>query len=173
MTSDEQKRKLAIVGASVFWRDAIPSETVQMYADELSDLTPEQVIGAINEIKKDTEVKRLPLPAMIRSFALGVNDVLDEARLVSTHIMALISKSGPYRVPDFSPVEKEVVERMGGWITLCSAVDYNNMGTVQAQMRDTAQSVIKNGIRKKGFEITYGKQLGELIQKVLPSINDG
>jgi hypothetical protein len=183
MDQTEQKIKLAIFKASMYWREQLPDEVLSLYAKELIDLPCDQVIVAYHEAMRDPAIKRLPLPSEIRARISNAPNDKDHGKLIAANILTAIARFGSHRTSDakewLGPAAWETVKRQGGWESLCSYVTESNKGQVQAQLRDLAQ-VILEASRKgslhqsiplptpsRGDQLTVS--LGEIIKRALPS----
>lgn len=151
----DQKIKLAILDASLYWRETLTNEAIVSYFQELRDLPAENVVEAFRLIKRDPKQTRMPLPSVVRARMKPELDEMDLARMTAGRIIEMVSRVGPYRTPDFSPVETMVVRCIGGWQNLCETLDNRNMNQMMAQLRDLALSFIK---QERGGHLTTEQQ---------------
>ena len=116
---------------------------LEMYTADLIDLPPADLKRACQTYRRNPANARFPLPSALREIARPEN-IGDEqhAREAAGRIIAAVSKFGYYRAADakawMGPLAWHVVDRQGGWSSICHTLTDDNMGTLQAQWRDLA-----------------------------------
>ena len=146
---DLKTLKALIIKNSMFYRDPLPDEMVQMHAEDLSDLPIDKITAAYSALRRIPKTRSMPLPADVRALIepSEPTTAADEARIIAAKIMSAVAKFG---WPNQNEAKQflgelcwEVVKLQGGWPRLCEALNEGNMGTSQAQLRDLATSVIR------------------------------
>lgn len=179
----EQRIKLAVFKASMYWREQLPDEVITLYTKELMDLQCDHVVLAYHDAMRDPAIKRLPLPSEIRARISGAVNDKDQGKLLAANILTAIARFGSHRTTDakawLGEAAWETVRRQGGWENLCAYVTDSNRGQVQAQLRDLAQVILDASRRgslheaaplpqpSRGDQLTVS--LGEIIRRALPS----
>lgn len=142
----EYMKTIAALGA--FYDKPLSAQQITMYAEHLMVLSPEELSFAIKKYQSDPENKFYPLPAILVSMVKPKeNSELDIGREVAGRIIQAVSKHGytnPNQAKEFiGELGWKVVERQGGWVTLCSEMNDQTKGIMQAQMRDLAISLLR------------------------------
>ncbi len=179
----EQRIKLAVFKASMYWREQLPDEILALYTKELLDLPCDNVVLAYHEAMRDPSIKRLPLPSEIRARVSQTPNDKDQGKLIAANILTAIARFGSHRTSDakewLGDAAWETVKRQGGWEPLCSYGTEANKGQVQAQLRDLAQVILDASRRgqlhqavplptpSRGDQLTV--PLGEILRRALPS----
>lgn len=144
MTKEEfQQLKSHIVVTAAYFNQELRDEVVQMYASDLADLQYDQVVTAINNLRRDPATRSFPLPASIRARVEAKESPQDAARLASAEIWKAIGRCGwpnPERARAMiGDLGWEVVKHMGGWAQVCQ--DANEDSNLLPRMRDIAESI--------------------------------
>lgn len=135
--------KLLVLRNAAFFGEALPDAVVAMHAEALEDLDPQKVDWAYKQLIRTSKTRRMPLPGDVRALVCpeGNDAVMDDARDASSRIIAAISKYGHTntdRAREYiGPLGWEVVQRQGGWLTVCQMSD-DQLATFQAQWRELA-----------------------------------
>lgn len=141
------KHKALLLALAKYYREQMDDERLSMFAEDLSDLSIEELALAIKHAKHTAT--RMPFPSQLRAF-IGRAQISNEdrAQLISSDILAAISKFGytnPEKAKEFiGEAGWLVVQTQGGWSNLCSLVDDQNFTTFRAQLRGIALSVLNN-----------------------------
>lgn len=121
---------------------------VSLMLDSVSELPPEKVFGALETWLKENKQLRYPLPAEIRDMCgVGKISIDAEARESASRICSAIRNFGytnAERAKEYiGDLGWRVVERNGGWTTLCESVMDDQIGIFQAQARDLARATLE------------------------------
>jgi hypothetical protein len=148
LTTDEKqnlKKHLALLGA--YFQQQLPDPVIVMYAEDLADLPYPDVRRAMEECRREPKRRTMPMPADIRDRLTPA--VTDGALALeaAARIVAAISKFGYYNARDSQAYIGEigwlVVEKMGGWESICTSLTNKQMGTFHAQCRELAKAQIE------------------------------
>lgn len=166
------KHKALLLGLAKYYREQMDDERLSMFAEDLSDLSIEELAIAIKQAKHT--ITKMPFPSQLRAF-VGRAQISneDQAQLISTDILAAISKFGytnQEKAKEFlGDLGWGVVQRQGGWSNLCSLVDDQNFTTFRAQLRGIALSFLNNKYNftqnediKKDLKLDFGSLLKSL-----------
>lgn len=126
---------------------------LELYAEHLEPIGWDKVMAAMKRMFIDRPASRgIPTPGEIRDEALGTGKQGDKdtANEVAARILANVHKHGSARKlgdwaarPDVGELGWAVVHRVfGGWLGLCETYTYENHGTLMAQLRDVAESML-------------------------------
>lgn len=176
-----QNIKLALIKLAEYYRFEITQSQLEMYADDLSCLSQEQLIQAIQTYRKNPDNKFFPMPGALISIITPLETELDIGRIVSGKIMTAISKFGSYNASEakgwMGEVAWEVVQFQGGWKSLCE-LSSEAIKSEQPRWRDLAMSICKRSKLGKLDEAPAlprpnqeFKSIGEII-KSIGEIND-
>lgn len=146
MTDDEKKRlKKIIVGTGTVYGKEYTDGALLMIVDDLSDLAFDDVSEAYRKCRMDHMRRFAPLPAEIRHIVNPQENDEDEARDSAARIVAAVSRFGwANQLPAREFIGElgwMVVERQGGWATICGELTDQNIGMLQAQFRELAGSL--------------------------------
>lgn len=155
--TQEQKATLAkmfAVRAELSGSSFSQAAIIQMVEDT-SDLDFLRVVDELQKWGK-TETT-FPHPAKLRAKVMPEMNQDDNAVMVANLIMKSISMDG-YTNPDrakqrMGSLAWEVVNKFGGWQTLCETTNSDNMGTVRAQLRGLALTTHKQALRGEINEV--------------------
>lgn len=147
MRTDElQTLKALILATAAYYGQKIEDQVLVMYAKDLEDLEFDAVSFAYDKWRKDPKHAKAPLPAQIRSMLNATVTDEDKARDAASRIVSAMSRFGYMRPEDAKEYVGElgwaVVERQGGWSSLCERVMREELPTYQAQWRQLALSLI-------------------------------
>ena len=124
MTDNDRLRFASLMKAlGETYENRPPSkEKIELYFRVLSDLTIEQVDGAIVRLLRErTITSTFPVPGEIRSFLPGVGE--DAAILALDKVDKAAQKWGAYHTVCFDdPVIHATISALGGWIHVASAI---------------------------------------------------
>lgn len=129
------------------------SETVlKMYAKDLADLDPGEVVAAYDLYRHNPANRQFPLPAQIRELINPEEFISAEAqaREIAARIIGTVKMFGwnnAVAAEKFiGPIGWQAIQRRGGWADLCQNLGENlSETTLQAQMRDLIESNIRYG----------------------------
>lgn len=148
MTDQELKQlKALLVVMGAYYGQELLDSVVTMYAEDLKDLSFEDVNRALTEYRRDPKNTRCPLPAMIRARIEPDSNPESEAIFISNLIVQAISRVGPYQLPDLPWVAKEIIKMEGGWENVCDLATNDNIGMLKAQWRGLAKTLIERKSR--------------------------
>lgn len=150
--NQQQKQQIArIYGtiAEVFGKN-LSDNGLRLMVESLEDLPFDLVMHILqNWTSTGTQ---FPMPFLIRDKICPENSERDIGIEVAARIIQAISKFGNPNLLQAREFMGElgwkVVQRQGGWLTLCSELTEENKGITQAQLRDLAMTIArmsKNG----------------------------
>lgn len=132
--------KKLYIGLAEYYRVEITPGQLNAYAEDLFDLDLDLVAAAISRIRKTPGNVFFPLPAVIREAVQG--SARDEAIEASNRIVQAMSRFGwnnPEGARNFiGELGWRVVEREGGWQSLCQRTTNEELPTLKAQWRELA-----------------------------------
>ena len=182
------KAKIAqkLYGLASYYKETLTENQVKMYVEDIlsSGIGEEKLAQAILLYRQDGKNTFFPLPAkLITLVTPEESSDLDIGREATGRIIQAVSKFGFYRLQDakefIGSLGWKVVERQGGWGSLCTNLNSENKGTLQAQMRDSAVSILKlsrNGTLDKPIDLPQLEQksnmqsLGELTKQITENL---
>jgi hypothetical protein len=149
--------------------EKVPSpERIQAYVEELKKYSPEQVSSALKQLK--VEARYFPsLSEIIERINPPLSEN-DHANEMMGAIIDSLTKFGQYQAEEakkhLGPEAWFVVERIGGWHSLCMAT-YDELNSMRAQVREMAKAAKKIISRPAEaavlpYQKTSTKRLGEL-----------
>lgn len=143
MNDDEQRKfsaAIAVTGTS-FGRP-IMEFALEVYVRKMRDVPFQAAMRGLYEAAASG---KMPSANELYAAATGVLDDKDESQDTADRIIAAISKFGSYRSADalaaVGEVGEEVIRRFGGWAQICDVTN-DQLGTLRAQLRDSARSVL-------------------------------
>lgn len=118
-------------------------EIKSLWYDSLSDLTDEQFAKAVQQAIKESRF--FPMIADLREMA-GMGKSNEVAFLAWISVIKAIEKMGYYQSPKFKdPVISHVIDAMGGWMTLSTALTDDNLRFIEREFREKYE-VLKNHV---------------------------
>lgn len=142
--SSPQIKKL-LIGLAEFYGESLTPQRLNMFAEVLSDLSPEEVAAAIQNCTRDPRITRMPLPANLRQAVRPASNPDHEALEASNRIVEALEKFGWNNPRDARTFIGElgwiVVQREGGWEALCEATSTRMIPTLKAQWRELAKAI--------------------------------
>jgi hypothetical protein len=136
-------------GLAAYYRMTLSPAQFAMYAEDLAELTPQQLVSACREYRKNPQNKFFPLPSALIALVKPVETELDLGNDVASRIIGAVSKFGSYRGAEarayIGETGWECVKRFGGWVTICSELTDDTKTSIFAQLRGLAQTVAKKG----------------------------
>lgn len=133
-----------LVMASAYWREKLEDHVVEMYAEDLSEFSVEEIKAALSQLRRDPKVTRFPLPAVIASAIRPPQTADDAAKEAAARIMAAVPKFGwPNQAAAREYIGElgwQVVQMQGGWPYLCETLKPSMIPTLQAQFRELAKT---------------------------------
>lgn len=148
-----QALKELLIENALFYGQELNRVQIQQWPHELMDLGPEKVAKGIAILRREPSRFRMPMPAEIRAKVSG--PVADEsvAEDVANRVWAAIARRGLYwshdknwpqcAIEELGTVAWEVIQRWGGWQSLVLESGEAESGTMRAQLRKSAASVIQ------------------------------
>jgi hypothetical protein len=138
--------KAAIVGLAELFRESLSARQLALYAEALSEFSPEEVKRAIREIAlEDPTVTRFPLPSSIRARIRPPESVMAEANEAANRIVGAMEKFGWNNADAARKYIGElgwaVVERQGSWASLCENTMASDIPILKAQWREQAKAI--------------------------------
>ncbi len=150
--SNQDAIKKLLVGLSAYYQQQIPDVALSMYAEDLADIPAHLVQNAAREYRRNPKHTRFPLPAALRAIAIPEDDPEGAAREAAARIIGAVEKNGwpnPDRARAYiGELGWAVVQRLGGWPSICQTLDQTDIGVFQAQARDLAK--VLHGKSKSG-----------------------
>lgn len=179
MNKLQQIKRILNALAEYFQTTLTPTQ-LAMYAEDLEDLALEDIGAAIKRIRQNPQIARFPLPAAIRQEIVG--SARDEALEAASRIVQAMEKYG-YTNPEkarafIGELGWRVVEREGGWQSLCQRTSSDDLPILKAQWRELAAASIRRvgiGLDNQAPRLTRGDRKPELtsIAAMLPTIAKG
>lgn len=176
MNLEEKKQvKACWVKLSMYYQYPLQDAVVEMYADDLSDLSFNETIHALNEYRLNPKNNRVPLPGAIRALVIPIVDDDSIAREAASRIISAIKKFGwpsPTEAKEYiGELGWRIVERNGGWSALCENLMENQIGIFQAQARDLAKTQVQFSRADRldeapGLPGSKNVQINELISNI-------
>lgn len=148
MTENEiRDLKINLILTAEYFNHRIPDHVLKMYAEDLKDLDFSRTVAALNALRRDPETRFFPLPAVIRKKVLNRGSSKDEARLIVGEIWNAIARFGwpnaELAKKNLSPVAWRVVEKNGGWNSLCVESGEADAGVFKSHLREYAEVLLK------------------------------
>jgi hypothetical protein len=135
---------------AIYYRETLSPIQLAMYAEDLSALTPDQLIKAVKIYRQNPANKFFPIPAALIGIIHPVESEIDDGRDIASRVIAAVSKFGSYQNQKakeyIGEIGWECVKRMGGWVTICSELTEDNKGVFNAQIRDLSMTLKKKSI---------------------------
>lgn len=133
---------------AAYYRVKIEDQVLKMYAEDVADLSFEDVIRALGNYRRDPKNRQMPLPAQIRDMIEPVQSNESQAKEIAAKINGAIVKFGH---PNESLAKQyigeigwAIVQRWGGWAHLCAHMGLSiDPGQFYAQIRDHAVDVVR------------------------------
>lgn len=138
----EQRTALGetIIFTAEYYGRPLTRPIVSMMIDDLSDLIFDEVIQAYKQYRRNEKNKSFPLPAQIRAMVQEQENPEASAREAAARIIDAVGKYGwnnPTRAQNYiGSLGWEVVMRAGGWVNICQTLSFDNVATIQAQLRE-------------------------------------
>lgn len=144
---ERQSLKVLWVKLSAYYQFPLRDEVLEMYVEDLEGLPAELIGAAMQEYRRNPKNTRVPLPAQIRALCEPQVDDDSLAREAASRIVSAVRTIG-YPSPGsareyIGELGWKVVERNGGWMSLCQNLMEDQIGTFQAQARDLAKAQIQ------------------------------
>ena len=166
--SFEQKLKLTLISMSQMYGRQLTDAVITMYVQQLKKYPPESVVNALHEIMNDPKIKTMPIIAEIIQKINPTMTDRDDGVVIANKIFSLVQRKGRdwEHSPTFFDGEgyfqgngkyfadfgsalteeigelgREVVRRMGGWLSCCLAFNNSDHAVVKAQIRDLAETI--------------------------------
>jgi hypothetical protein len=146
MNQNDRLKLGQVIGVTAFFYDRkVTPEVVSMMVDDLSDLPTPLVIAAFQEYRRNSTNRAFPMPGQIREMVAPLEDSQSAARDAAGRIIAAVSKFGWNNSTAareyIGSLGWEVVQRQGGWKSVCETLTHDNATGLQAQWRDLAMAV--------------------------------
>lgn len=132
---------------------ALSDAVLGLYAEDLADISEEDVVLAYQAYRRNPKNTRFPLPAAIRAIVNPEEFISPEQKAaeVAARISGAIVNYGYNNAREaaefIGPMGWDVVQKQGGWSYLCE-----NHGTTispsafQAQVRNQLEAAFRNGV---------------------------
>lgn len=140
-----------VIGLAEYYDKTLNANQLEMYVEDLSVLTEDQLSSAVKLYSTNPENVFFPLPSKLLAIIKPPMNEKDEAQEVSNLIMSCVLKCG-YTNPETAKQKMgdlawQVVQQFGGWKHLCETCTNENEGMLRAQIRGLAESVSKRARR--------------------------
>lgn len=155
MTSDKTKTiKKLWIGLAEYYRMNLTDNQLTMYAEDLEDLEISEVAQAFKRIRREELFEFLPLPAKIRSMILGsTKDLALDASNLIVEAMSRFGYTNPESARAFiGELGWKVVQREGGWQSLCERTTNDDLPILKAQWRELAGALYRRDQTGRGHE---------------------
>lgn len=172
MTSEEIVRlKKEIIACSAYYERKIDDQVLNMYVDDLKDIPLNDVLFAYNKWRQNPKNMRFPFPAQIRGMLKETITDEDKARDAANRIKYAIAS---YGYPNSESARKymgelawKIVERQGGWKTICERTMNDELPFYQAQWEKYGISLIHFFESGKGEDPPGLPEKLALVQNIL------
>jgi hypothetical protein len=138
--------KRLLIGLAAYYDRKLSDDQVGMYAEDLADLTLEELGEAVRRYRRNPKNVGFPLPARLRQEIAPQDTPEDSARLAESEIWETVGRVGYARGEDaerrLGGLAWEGVRRFGGWVRVCEAAN-ENPTAFRAQMRSVLESVYR------------------------------
>ncbi len=132
---------------SAYYQNPLRDEVILMYLEDVSDLPFSAVVEAFTTYRKNPKNIRVPIPAQLRTIVSPPEDDDSMAKEAAARIIAGVSKFGRSKPGEASEYIGElgwlVVQKQGGWWSICNYLNEGSISSLQAQLRDLAVAQIK------------------------------
>lgn len=168
MTKEEVKiLRVHISAMSQYFGHPLSDEVIKMYADDLADLDHEEVMKTLQKIRRDPKTSRFPLPSLIRAKIDPQDSPEGLAREIAAKMIGAVSKYGwnnTERAKEYiGPIGWKLIGHLGGWEEFNRIVSYENITTLQAQIREMLTPLMTKGIQSGSLQIENNSEgIGEL-----------
>lgn len=175
----KQEIKKILIGLAEYYGINLTPAQLEMYSEDLLELSLEQITLAVKTIRKDPAQKFFPRPSLIIEAALGSNkDAAIEATNRIVQAMSMFGWTNPESAKKFiGELGWRVVEREGGWKSMCEKTTYDDLPILKAQWRELAIST--NNRHRSGQDNiapsigNNNKYLTDIIQDTFKKITAG
>lgn len=167
--------KKILAGLSVYYNQNISVEQLTMYADDLNELTLDELAIAIKKVRLNPAIKYMPKPAEIIEQVRGNEN--HAAIALANLVVEAIGKFGhnnAHRAKEFLGEKGwELVKREGGWESICERTTIENVSIMKAQWRELAKAIeyqnVKNDLQSNPLlELKAAKFLLDKSVKSIP-----
>jgi hypothetical protein len=153
-------------------KDITPG-TLDLYAEELADLPPEQVVAAIGELRKSQTFFPSLAEIRQRTVAIIAGPVLVDPEAAFGEVMRQIKLVGSYGTPQFSsPLVAKAVESLGGWKVVC-LMDLDDLSSYRAQFRKALAAIQHREVDRIVSGRAIGEGLDALDAAAVPVLSEG
>lgn len=139
--------KKYLVGLSVYYNKQLDPMSLEMMAEDLQALTFTEFQEAIKKYRMNPKNTQFPLPAALVAIIKPQENDLDVARTIANKIWDGIGKfgyTGAERAKEaLGELGWEVVQQMGGWVSICQCASGDQRGIFVAQARELADSIMR------------------------------
>lgn len=142
-----------IITVAEYYGRQLSENVLRMYAQDLADLDPNEVVKAYERFRKNPANRTFPLPSQIRELVNPHEFVAIEsqARETAARIVGAIKMFGHSNAKSaekyIGAVGWDAIRRRGGWADLCQNLGENlSETTFQAQMRDLIESNLRYSV---------------------------
>jgi hypothetical protein len=152
----------------------LSKQTLISLVNSLDDLIFQDLYKTMQDwLKNGTH---FPLPAHIRQKINPTINERDDSIDAVNRIISAVSKFGRNnndRAREWiGELGWETCKRFGGWEILCEVLNFDNEGTIRAQLRELAQVVLKKSIRGElETRPTLPKPILSLVETCVKKIN--
>lgn len=151
-----------------YYQRRVDDPVLRMYAEDVADLSIDDVLRALNAYRKNPKNRTMPLPANIREIINPVETSDGQAREIAARIEGAIVKFG-WSNSDLArefigDVGWEVVQRYGGWSHVCQSHGVTiQPATFHAQVRDQlAFLLVKKKHESSSLQIAYPDRVSRM-----------
>lgn len=139
-----------LTGLAEYYDKKLSPTQLALYVEDLMELSHEELLMSVRIYRNDPKNVFFPLPSKLKSIIRPAEDVESQAALIAEKIAHAISKIGPYgSIANLDATTQEVIMLAGGMMSLCEMVDYDNIGILKAQWRNTAKALLNRNIRNE------------------------
>lgn len=153
--------------------EQVSRNRLDFIARSLSAHPSERVVAGLEKLVRTS--RRFPTLGEIEA-AMGVAEPSDDdkAREIADRIWGAIERWGSTCWPQvqayIGPIGVAVVNLQGGWVAVCHAADYDNVGQMKAQWRDSAAAIARKGA--SGVALEAPPDFAKLPEKAATAIDE-
>lgn len=166
-----QDLKIYMSNLSAYYQRPLSDVVIRMYADDLKDLSFDQIMRAYESYRRDGKNRTMPIPAQIRAMVEHKADAHDVGVLTAAKVMQAVSKFGHTNseaaMEFIGPLGVAAIRTFGGWLSVCENLGSTiDVTTFQAQIREIVKSESKMvEIGAKEYQIGSEKIKQSLLER--------
>ena len=164
-----------VLGLAEYYDKKLSENQLEMFVDDLSEITFEELQFAIKKYRKDPANVFFPLPAKLLAIITPIMNEKDEAQEVANLVISAVSKFGQTNPEEarksIGELSWETARLMGGWKHLCEILTLENEGMLRAQLRGLAEVVSKKAKRGELDQVPQLPQSNVVLKLISDTFN--